>query len=81
MEWLLAERYVTGASNGAGHFALVVLTQKGFSVLKQIPRSVAPEPSVRQNKPLGALMRDAMIEKGVGAVVEALFKAMIGATN
>src|SRR6266571_138366 len=33
MEWLLAERYVTGKHNGAGHFALIVLTQKGSSVL------------------------------------------------
>jgi hypothetical protein len=61
-----------------GHFALIALMEKGCSVLRQVPRSVAPEPSVPQNKPLGALMRDATSEKGVGAVVEALFKAMIG---
>jgi hypothetical protein len=53
MEWLLGERYVTGKTNGAGHFALIALTEKGCSVLRQIPRSVAPEPSVPQNKPLG----------------------------
>jgi hypothetical protein len=78
MEWLLAERYVTGKSNGAGHFALVVLTQKGCSVLKQIPRSVAPEAPVSPNKPLGALMREATITQGVGTAV-ALVKAMVGA--
>jgi predicted ATPase len=79
MEWLLAERYITGKSNGAGHFALIVLTQKGFSVLKEIPRSVVHEPSVLQNKSLGALMRAATIEKSVGVVLETLVKAMIGA--
>jgi hypothetical protein len=76
MEWLLAERYLTGKSNCAGHFALVALTHKGFSVLKQIPRSVAPESPVSPNKPLGALMREAAIAQGVGTAA-ALVKAMM----
>jgi hypothetical protein len=77
MEWLLSERYITGKANGAGHFALVALTEKGFSVLKQIPRSVAAQ-SAAQSKPLGALMREAVISHGVGAAATALSKAMIG---
>ena len=77
MEWLLAERYVAGKANGAGHFALIVLTQKGCSVLKQIPRSVAPEAAVSPNKPLGVLMREATIAQGVATAVT-LVKAMVG---
>lgn len=79
MEWLLSERYITGKANGAGHFALVALTEKGFSVLKQIPRSVGSKQPAAQNKPLGALMREAAISQGVGAAATALLKSMIGA--
>ncbi len=78
MDWLLADGYLTGKANGAGHYALVGLTQKGFSVLKEIPRAVVPTQSPVQNKPLGALMRELVVSQGVSAAATALVKAMTG---
>jgi hypothetical protein len=74
MDWLLAEGYVRGKSNGAGHYALVSLAERAMAVLGQPPRSIAsPHGS---EKPLGALIREAVASKATGAVVTALFKAL-----
>lgn len=80
MDWLLAEGFVTGKSNGAGLYANVSLTTRGFSVLNLVPRSVAPKPDSPPEKPLGSLMREAVITRGV-AVAASLLQAMLRASQ
>jgi hypothetical protein len=75
MDWLISERFLTGKTNGAGHYALVTLTQKGFSVLNEVPRSVATAPT--PNKSLGALMREAVVSQAVRSA-PALVMALSG---
>jgi hypothetical protein len=59
LNWLLAEGFARGTAHAAGNFTNVSLTAKGFSVLSQAPRSVAPQFAAKPEKSLGALMREA----------------------
>jgi hypothetical protein len=55
MNWLLVEGFVNGnAKDVLGGFTEVTLTTKGFSILNQVPRSVAPKPGAAPEKSLGA---------------------------
>jgi hypothetical protein len=76
MNWLLAEGFVRGKGALNGTYALVSLTTKGFSVLNEVPRSIAAKPE-QTDKPLGSLMREAAVSKGVGLAAE-LVRAMLG---
>jgi hypothetical protein len=68
MNWLLAEGFVNGnAQNVLGGFTEVTLTTKGFSVLNQIPRSVASRPGAATEKSLGAQIREAAISHTASA--------------
>lgn len=41
MDWLINEQFVRGTANGWGEFAEVLPTKNGFSVLSQVPHSIA----------------------------------------
>jgi hypothetical protein len=77
MNWLIAEGFVRGKGiDGRGVYADVRLTEKGFSVLNEVPSAVAGRPE-QKDKPLGAQMRDAAVNMGkdlVTDLVEAMFK-------
>lgn len=80
LNWLLAEEYARGIANAAGAFAAVSLTSKGFSVLNQVPNSLAIELESAAEKPLGTLMKEATVlavaSQSVG-MVATLVKAML----
>ncbi|MBS0366726.1 MAG: hypothetical protein JSR67_12975 [Proteobacteria bacterium] len=76
MDWLLAEGFVRGKASLAGVYALVSLTTKGFTVLNEVPRSIASKPD-QAAKPLGLLMREAAVSHGVG-VAASLVRTMLG---
>lgn len=66
IDWLLSEGFIRGQASGHGQYANVALTTKGFSVLNQVPRSVASK--AIESKPLGVLMREALVDHAVGTV-------------
>lgn len=80
LSWLLAEEYARGTANAAGAFAAVTLTAKGFSILNQVPNSVATKPEIAAEKPLGTLMKEAAVSavasQSIG-MVATLVKAML----
>jgi hypothetical protein len=76
LDWLLSEGFVKGKANGAGMYAMVGLTTKGFSVLNQVPRSISPKPS-EPDKPLGALIRKAVADHAVDAAATLIQKMLL----
>jgi len=73
LAWLLAERFVSGKVNdGRNHFNNITLTTRGFTVLNQIPHSVAPP-----GKPLGTQMREAAGTQLAGAAARILLESML----
>ena len=63
LNWLLREGFVSGVANGAGAFTNVSLTTRGFSILSEVPHSIAERAA---EKPLGSLIREAVASQGVG---------------
>jgi hypothetical protein len=79
MDWLMAQGYLKGKTNHAGHYAMISLQERSFSVLNQIPRSIAPTLTPKAQKSLGALMRDAVVSKGTESLAGTLITAMVTA--
>jgi hypothetical protein len=78
MEWLLAEGFIRGKKAPGAHiYAAISLTTRGFSVLNQIPHSIAPK---TEAKPLGTLMREAAVDHAVG-LAATLVRSMFGSPD
>jgi hypothetical protein len=75
MDWLLAGGYLTGKTNHNGHYALVLLTEKSFTVLKESPRSLGLG---KEDKSLGTLLREAEISHATAAFIDLAVKALTG---
>jgi hypothetical protein len=80
MDWLMAEGFVRGKGNGVGGFVGVSLTTRGFSVLNEVPHSVAAKAESATAKPLGAIMREAVVSHGVG-IAAGLIQVMLHPTG
>jgi hypothetical protein len=76
LTWLIDEGFARGLAKASGDFAGVSLTTRGFSVLNQVPQSVAARPELAAQKPLGALMREAVVSHGVGTALAGLIQMM-----
>jgi hypothetical protein len=76
MDWLLDEGFLRGSAHAAAStYADISLTTRGFTVLNEVPHSIGSPPATPQ-KPLGALMREAGVSHGVGAIA-ALVQTML----
>jgi hypothetical protein len=70
MNWLISEGFVRGKGlDGRGVYADVRLTEKGFSILNEVPSAVAGRPT-QKDKPLGAQMREAAVSMGKDLVID-----------
>ena len=76
MNWLIDEHFLRAKMGGGGMFSTVSLTQKGFSVLSEVPRAVAGKADSGTQKPLGALIREATVSSTVG-VLAGLIQSML----
>jgi len=74
MDWLTAEGFVRAEGNGAGQYAQVSLTAKGFTVLNETPRSVK---GVTQKKSLGALIGEAIAARAVDTMSKLLSEMLL----
>jgi hypothetical protein len=77
--WLIEEGFLRGVANAAAGSYGVSLTTRGFSVLNEVPHSVATQQSAPPQKPLGAQMREAAVSQGVAAI-SSLVQSMLGLT-
>ena len=75
MDWLISNGYLTSKPNHFGIYALVGLTEKSFNVLKESPRSLGLG---KEDKPLGALIREAGISHATAAFIDLAVKALTG---
>jgi hypothetical protein len=66
--WLIDEGFARGLADAAGGFRAVSLTTRGFSVLNQAPLAIAEKRDGAPDKPLGTLMREAIVSQGVGTL-------------
>lgn len=60
LNWLMREGFASGVANAAGAFANVSLTEKGFSILNQVPTALTGKGDGGELKSLGTIMRDAI---------------------
>jgi hypothetical protein len=65
LTWLESEGFVSSGADGQWGSNSVRLTAKGFSVLNEIPRSIASKPEGATGKSLGILMREAVVKQAV----------------
>ncbi len=77
LSWFINEGFVTGRTNGAGAFANVRLTTRGFSVLNLAPRSLAGRPAGEADKSLGDQIREAVKKHAVDAAATLIQKLLL----
>jgi hypothetical protein len=77
LRWLIDEGFARGVAHVAGDFAGVILSKTGFSILDEVPRSVAPKLEAAPEKNLGTLMREAAATQ-LGALAASLVEKMLG---
>jgi len=78
MNWLISEHYLRSGRSGPldGHFPLVELTERGFSILSEVPTSIASEEG--STKPLGTRMSEAVVSQAPQLVLSQLIKSLFG---
>jgi hypothetical protein len=72
---LLSGGCLTGKSNHYGNYALVALTEKSFTVLKESPRSLGLG---KEDRSLGTLIREAGITHATAAFIDLAVKTLTG---
>jgi hypothetical protein len=75
IDWLLSEGFIRGKRGPAGIYEAVTLTTRGFSVLNLVPKSITQKP---EDKPLGTLMREAVVQKGVDLAATLVRTMLLG---
>jgi hypothetical protein len=76
MNWLESEGFVSSGADGQWASNSVRLTVKGFSVLNEIPRSIASKPDGATGKSLGNLMRETVVKEAF-SVAGRLIQSML----
>jgi len=67
LRWLTAEGYIRVSQALGGDYFHVDLTERAMKVLGQVPAAIRGQP---QKKPLGELMRETAVEKGIACPME-----------
>lgn len=78
MDWLINEGFVRGTGLGLGAFAKVVLTTRGFTILRDTPHSISGNvQSTESKRSLGTAVRDAVEKRAIESVA-GLISALLG---